>query len=271
MSSNETFQIRHMPRTVNDLVFHDQSVEQVIRDYVNGNRTKHLLLHGPVGTGKSVACDMILKARLGDNIKGKKHDQWNGRVDKHHKNWEGLRDLYKYVRYDGVEHPYAHLDEVDRFGPFLVDQLDEFLETDKRVTLLMTTNNIHELEDWFRSRCLVVEVLPPTREQILPLAKKIFAREGFLLTDDEVEISLRNFAMDMRKFLEWMQRQVLELQKQKASMPASAAVAKHAHDGVPEAPRPTKSASVKSASDLERLSLDELQEHFNKPMNARFK
>ena len=271
MSNNETFQSRHLPRTMNDLVFHDKAVEQIIRDYANGNRTKHLLLHGPVGTGKSVACDMIMKARLGENIIGAKHDQWNGRVHKNHKSWDGLRNLYKFVRLDGVERPYAHLDEVDRFGPFLIEQLDEFLETDQSITLLMTTNNIHELEDWFRSRCQVVEVLPPKKEQIVPLAKKICAREGFLLTDEEVELSLKNFSMDMRKFLEWMHLQVLELQKHKASMHTSGAMVENSDDVDAHVSKSTQSVAVMSASDLERLNLDELQKHFNKPMNARFK
>ena len=73
----------HEPKSLNELVFHDANVRTLITEYAQGERTKHLLLHGPVGTGKTIASKMIYDQRTNGHGLGKGDDVLNGRVHKH--------------------------------------------------------------------------------------------------------------------------------------------------------------------------------------------
>lgn len=208
-----TFMNTHEPKTLNDLVFHDTQVRQLIHEYAQGQRTKHLLLHGPVGTGKSVALRMIYQQRVGEYGMGKGDDLLNGRVHRGRKDWAVLDAARDWQLSNGISRLYAVLDEVDRFGEGLVDQLDEYLENDHRATLLMTTNNLHELDNWFTSRCRVVEVKRPTAQDFHHRAKAVLAAEGYPLSDAQITLLLNNFNGDLRTLVEWLEDYALKLNK----------------------------------------------------------
>lgn len=204
---------KHEPKTLNDLVFHDIKVRHIIQEYAQGQRTKHLLLHGPVGTGKSVALRMIYQHRVGEYGFGVGGDLLNGRVHRSRKNWAVLDSARNWQLSNGISRLYAVLDEVDRFGTELVDQLDKYLENDHRATLLMTTNNLHELDSWFTSRCRVVEVKRLTAQDIHHRAKAILAAEGYPLSAAQITLLLNNFTGDLRTLVEWLEDYALKLKK----------------------------------------------------------
>jgi replication-associated recombination protein RarA len=226
-----TFMQNHEPKTLNDLVFHDTKVRQIIHDYANGSRTKHLLLHGPVGTGKSMAAGMIYQHRVGPYGFGKGDDLLNGRVHRRRKDWAVLDAARNWQRSNGISRFYAVLDEVDRFGTDLIEQLDEYLENDQAATLLMTTNNLQELESWFTSRCRVVKVKRPTAQDFHHRAKSILASEGYPLSDAEITLLLNNFNGDLRSLVEWLEDYSLKLKKAtpKLAPPAPAPMQPVAH------------------------------------------
>jgi replication-associated recombination protein RarA len=60
-----TFDKKHRPRTLSDVIFASTDVQQTLEDYANNKRDKHLLLYGPKGTGKSVSAELIMRERLG--------------------------------------------------------------------------------------------------------------------------------------------------------------------------------------------------------------
>lgn len=200
----------HEPKSLNELVFHDANVRTLITEYAQGERTKHLLLHGPVGTGKTIASKMIYDQRTNGNGLGKGSDILNGRVHKNFKSWEPLKAAWQIQRMH-LSRPFAVLDEVDRFSDSLVEQLDEFLETDAVATLLMTTNNLHELEPWFTSRCKVIEVKRPTVSDLHSRSKSILAKEGYQLTDQQISLLLTGFNGDLRTLVEWLENYSLKL------------------------------------------------------------
>lgn len=58
------FDKKHRPKTLADVVYADAAVEQTLNDCAHNQRDKHLLLHGPRGTGKSVSAQLVLNQRM---------------------------------------------------------------------------------------------------------------------------------------------------------------------------------------------------------------
>lgn len=201
-----TFIHSHEPKCFDDLVFQDPRVEQILREYNEGERKKHLLLHGPKGSGKSCAARMILCNRLGSEAEAK-FAYLNGRVDEKRKSWDIIWKTWGFQR-GSEDCSYFHIDEVDRYSEKLRDQLDEFLDKTTG-TLIMTTNHIEELDEWFTDRCRVLEIHRPQLEDLLQRSCNILAKEGYEYTEDEVRSMLAGFAGSLRTLVEWLEDKVL--------------------------------------------------------------
>ena len=74
------FDKKHRPHTLADVVYADPSVEQTLNDYAHNQRDKHLLLHGPKGTGKSVSAQLVLNARMAILGQTGLNDIWNAKA-----------------------------------------------------------------------------------------------------------------------------------------------------------------------------------------------
>lgn len=204
-----TFLQNHEPQSFNELIFHDTAVEQVLREYADGHRTKHLILHGPKGSGKSCAAQMILKSRLPHNFPDATTLPINGRTDRNRKDWEIIWSNWNAQISNGCR-GYTHLDEIDRYNLKQLDMLDEFLEHDRLGTLVMTTNHLENLDEWFTDRCTLVEVLRPTGSDMVGRAHAILQAEGYSYDRQEVGSMLSGFQGSLRKMVEALENYVLK-------------------------------------------------------------
>jgi len=68
------FDHKHRPQTLNEIIFASADVKQVLQEYGQNRREKHLLLHGPKGTGKSVVAQLVIAQRLGEVL----YASWGG-------------------------------------------------------------------------------------------------------------------------------------------------------------------------------------------------
>jgi replication factor C subunit 3/5 len=201
-----TFRQNHEPQSFNDLIFQDPAVEQVLRGYADGQRTKHLILHGPKGSGKSCAAQMILKERLPYNFPDITTAPINGRTDRKRKTWGRIWNDWSY---QNSLRGYTHIDEVDRYNEALLDQLDEFIEHDRVGTIIMTTNHLENLDEWFRDRCTPVEVLRPTGSDMINRAHAILQAEGYNYSLQDVQQMLGVFNGSLRTMVEALETYVL--------------------------------------------------------------
>jgi replication factor C subunit 3/5 len=201
-----TFRQNHEPQSLNDLIFHDPAVEQVLREYATGQRTKHLILHGPKGSGKSCAAQMILKERLPNNFPDMTTASINGRTDRKRKTWDHICMNWSF---QNSSRGYTHIDEVDRYKEDLLDQLDEFLEHDRIGTIIMTTNHLENLDEWFTDRCATVELLRPTASDMIDRAYAILQAEGYNYSRQQVGSMLSSFRGSLRKMVEALETYVL--------------------------------------------------------------
>lgn len=217
-----TFEEKYQPRSISDLVFRDPHVWQTISEYAAGQRTKHLLLYGPPGSGKSEAARILVETlcpgtagsfanehinpkNFGEDGFVKIKNQWNAQMN-----------------LGGASRGYVVIDEVDWFAVNKQHELRGFIDDTRVGTIICTTNNIHDLDDPLKSRFLKLRVEWPTAEDWLPRAQSILAAEGFNLTRDEVRILLQGFAGDARALTDWLQACVLRLNVPTLVQPAIA-------------------------------------------------
>lgn len=214
-----TFEEKHQPRSISDLIFRDPYVAQTIGDYAAGKRTKHLLLYGPPGSGKSEAarilvdtlCPRTAGSYANEHVNPKNfgadgfkkiENQWNGQMT-----------------FGGAPRGYVVIDEVDWFAVNKQHELRGFMDDHKTGTIICTTNNLHALDDPLKSRFLKLHVEWPTVADWLPRAQAILAAEGFNLKPAEVQVLLNGFAGDARDLVSWLQECALKLMPN--SIPAS--------------------------------------------------
>jgi DNA polymerase III delta prime subunit len=210
---------KHQPRNFSDLIFHDPNVKQTLTEYANGVRTKHLILHGPKGAGKSCAAQMIMKARLPNNYPDVTTQPFNGRVDSTRKNWEMISTNWSWHNCNS-QRGFAHIDEVDRYNQVALEKLDEYLENTARGTIIMTTNHLENLDEWIIDRCKIVEVLRPTAADMAQRAWEILTEEGFSYNLNQVSSMLQGFNGSLRKMIEVLETHTLR-NSQTGSQPSS--------------------------------------------------
>ena len=204
---------RHLPKTINDLVFHDPQVEQTIREYATGQRTKHLLLYGPTGSGKSEAARMLVDT-LCPNTAG---SPANERINP--KNFAGKdmgfieRTWFMQMGFGGAARGWIVIDEVDWFAANKMHELRGFIDDTKLGSIICTTNHLHALDDPLKGRFKKLHVEWPTVEDWLPRAKAILAAEGHHLSDLQMRSLLQGFAGSARDLLEWLENYVLALRQ----------------------------------------------------------
>jgi replication-associated recombination protein RarA len=178
-----TFPIKHAPKTFADLVIADARKRKRLADYANGIRAGNLILHGPPGTGKSVAARIISETRCGDPGLVEVFDG----IDFTNKTFDQILTRWQWQKINGVEKPVVVIDEVDQMSAKERLRLRNFISTHNSGSIIATTNNLHSLEKPFQDRFDVVElpVVDPTAW--IDRAEAILAAEGVPYTRKIVE------------------------------------------------------------------------------------
>lgn len=206
-----TFEEKHQPRSISDLVFHDPRVAQIISEYAAGKRHKNLLLYGPPGSGKSETARILVDTLCPGTAGSMVNEHINP------KNFKGtdfsqiLSSWSAQTGLGGAARGFIVIDEVDWFADKMKHQLRGFIDDHKSGTIICTTNNLHLLDDPLKSRFLKLHVEWPTADDWLPRAQSILAAEGFNLTRADVRMLLQGFAGDARALTDWLQGCVLNL------------------------------------------------------------
>ena len=198
-----SFQKNHAPNRFDHLVFSDPANQKILREYAQGIRTNHLILHGPYGSGKSTAAQ-IIGLELARAVGGNSFTiQLNGRSDNKRKNWENTFSNPHYSKFFGSPELLV-IDEVDFYSKELQAALRQKLNFTSD-TVVMTTNKILEVNPLLRSMCQVLHLTIPSGVDYTDRAHAILLYEGFHFTRDEVSEAMASFTgsfRDLQKFLE---------------------------------------------------------------------
>lgn len=213
-----SFLTRHSPRQIADLVFRDATVGSIITDYAQGLRDKHLLLYGPAGSGKSIAAQIILSTQVCELAGTAVARPINPR-DYAHEDFEPLLHDWSVQRTNGVARGYTVIDEVDFFSDRMLQKLRAFIDGTELGTIIVTTNNLHKLDEPFKDRFRKLLVERPTAADWTARAQAILAAEGVTLTAQQVSILLKGFQGSARELIEWLEDYTLTFKRQSTAQP----------------------------------------------------
>lgn len=212
-----SFRQKHQPASVSDLVFRDPGVAQIVKEYADGTRTKHLLLEGPTSTGKSEAARMILKERLLNAMGPAYSSIYHG---------EGFNAaVLKQISGDwnlqmmSAGSAYSVIDEVDFAKITGCREIRKFIDNKDYGTLICTTNNLHLLEPAFVSRFRVVAVDLPLPADWHQRALTILQSEGHAVTLAHVQTLFSSFSGHARDFMDLVEDAHIKLSRSATSNP----------------------------------------------------
>ena len=206
---------RHEPQHISELVFRDKAVGGIIREYAQGLRDKHLLLHGPAGSGKSIAARMILNSCVGILSGTAVAQPINGRKFKV-KNLDRFTNDWSCQLSNGAMRGYTIIDEVDCLSSNLLQEMYQLIDDTDNGTIIATTNNLHKLDEPFKDRFRVLRVDRPLAQDWYARAHKILTAEGISITEQEVINLLNGFDGSARKFIEWLEDHTLKQKRMSA-------------------------------------------------------
>ena len=216
-----SFRQKHQPASVQDLVFRDPHVAQIVSDYADGTRTKHLLLAGPTSTGKSEAARMILKERLFANMGPAYSSIYHGQGFNAAVLKQIAGDWNLQMMASGTA--YSVIDEVDFAGNTSCREIRKFIDSKEYGTMICTTNNLHKLEPAFVSRFRVVTVEPPLPADWHARAVTILQSEGHAVSVAHVKTLFSSFSGHARDFMDLVEDAHINLNRQRTSISNSSA------------------------------------------------
>lgn len=203
---------KYTPRTLDDVVFANESDAFFIKQFVAGNHhIDNLLFHGPRGTAKSTTAQIIAR-----EITGGTGLLLNESLDAFLKRGSGINE-YLYNTTFFFADPNSHhkrcvlvVDEIDKHEK--LDKLWTIMDENKATFMLIaTTNNLMSIDASLRSRCMICEFDRVAHEQFVPRAKQILSSENVELDDQTILQCLKTFCLrthDIRDQMRVLQQMI---------------------------------------------------------------
>lgn len=213
-----SFRQKHQPAKIEDLVFRETRVKQIVTEYADGTRTKHLLLEGPTSSGKSETARLILNARLTATMGSDYSSIYHGQGFNAATINQIDGDWNMQMSFAGCA--YSVIDEVDFAGQSGARDIRKFIDGKKYGTMICTTNNLHKLEPAFVSRFLVVRIDPPLPADWYARAVDILKAEGHPITMAHIQTLFRSFTGHARDFMDLVEDADIKLKRSAKAAPA---------------------------------------------------
>lgn len=172
------------PKTVDDMVFSDPYTEKRIRQYATGRRKHNIILHGPMGTGKSATARIIADSVRKNGIFDYPTQVYNG-ADFNDTTLKKIERDFDFQR--NADAAYVIIDEVDRLTATQQVRLRAFLDNTKIGNVIMTTNNLHNIDGPLADRCDVIEFPAIDARQWRGRVEDWLRHEGVVATDAQID------------------------------------------------------------------------------------
>lgn len=191
-----TFAIKYAPHSFDDLVIEKENIRRRLQQYADGTRTKHLLIYGPTGTGKSAAARVIMETRVGLEMA------------KFTKCFEGSKfvasdlDLlltnWSWQSISGAKFPVTIINEIDLLSVLLREKLKSLMDEMGHLgQIIATTNNLHVLSAPMLRRFDKIELPVLSVDGCMNRAQSILQAEGIEMSDEDLRYQLEGFAGDL--------------------------------------------------------------------------
>lgn len=199
------FMNQYAPQSFADLSFDKPEVAKRLQQYANGQRTRHLILYGGYGTGKSTIARLICEARLGQSML---YGSVLNAAEITEKDLDRLQRVWSLQQMCVNTVPLAIIEEVNLL-PLKLQYVLRALIDRREAMVILTTNYVHEIEPSLRSRADTVKINPVTPDVALNTAQRILQHNGVVRSDADVLQLLAGIAGDWRSILEVLEDTVL--------------------------------------------------------------
>ena len=177
----------------------NEHIKKTISQYLGQNDIQNLIFYGPAGTGKTTLAKLIVKNLDCDYLYINASDE---------RGIETIRDkvsgFASAASFKSIK--VVILDEADFLTIQAQASLRNVIETfSKSTRFILTCNYVERIIDPLQSRCQVLKVVPPSKQDVAYHLISIFKKEQVDCSADDLKIIVNQYYPDIRKMLNTIQ------------------------------------------------------------------
>lgn len=180
-------EFKYSPRSIDEYVFPNLEVEEVVRAYSTGKVTRPVILSGPNGTGKSLLARLIPKAIEGKDPKINSIPSCDLNSTKEiYNHFARNKQFDNLFKTNNQKYNYSIIEEVNK--EFKAnDAFRVVLDAYRGIDLVfITTNEIEIMDKGVCSRCEIINVPACKPSVFFPYALSIIEAEGYDIDQNEL-------------------------------------------------------------------------------------
>ncbi|WP_217810195.1 ATP-binding protein [Salibaculum griseiflavum] len=190
------FEKKYEPQTIRDLVFADAAAQQIVTKYANSYPSKHLVLFGEPGAGKTVTARVIAKERSRQFHQAQDYLEVNGGQFTS----ETLAKIGGFQNFTRLsDGPVTVIiNEINLLDPTQMSELRAILDSNQDLSIIATTNETtvatkqhNMLKKAFYNRFLELPLKVPPLNAWISRAQAILQAEGYNWTPQQVATLLQ--------------------------------------------------------------------------------
>jgi len=181
----------------------NEQIKGTISKYLEQNDIQNFIFYGPAGTGKTTLAKLIVNNLNCDYLYINASDERG--IDTIRDKVQGFSSVASFKPLKVVI-----LDEADFLTIQAQASLRNIIETFSRTTrFILTCNYIERIIDPLQSRCQVLKIVPPSKQEVAVHINNILQQENVGIDLDNLKLVVNQFYPDLRKMLNTLQMSVV--------------------------------------------------------------
>ena len=177
----------------------NEQIKGTISKYLEQNDIQNFIFYGPAGTGKTTLAKLIVNNLNCDYLYINASDERG--IDTIRDKVQGFSSVASFKPLKVVI-----LDEADFLTIQAQASLRNIIETFARTTrFILTCNYVERIIDPLQSRCQVLKIVPPSKQDIAYHIIDILKKEDVGMGADDLKLVINQFYPDLRKMLNTLQ------------------------------------------------------------------